>query len=762
MRISCICLGVAGFSLVLASSASGQSATSPYDSVDPLIGTAGGGNTFPGATLPFGMIQWSPDTNQDAWYKYDEKQLYGFSLTHISGAGCPLYGDFAVLPTVDELTGSPETKFTPVPFDRKDEQAHPGYYAVTMNNGVRVELTVTERGGIGRFTYPEGSNARILINAGSSANSFPAPNENPKDHEGFGNAIEMHPDGSFSGWTRAGRFCGSDSSYKLYFAGRLNKPIRATSLWPDVHLKEAKIAQGKHSGVWIDFGKEHEILYKVGISFVSEAGARANLEKEISGWNFDQIHQQARKTWRALLDRVAVEGGTPEQRKIFYTGVYHSFLSPNLFSDEDGQYIGFDGKVHSLAGTKQKAQYANFSDWDIYRNTVQWQTLFEPERESDMMQSLVNDAEQSGWLPRWPAANDVTYVMGGDSPVALLSSSYAFGAKNFDAAKALEYMVKAGTQPGKGPHNGEERPFLPEYMKLGYAPVDKDRIGASRTLEYASDDFAVAQFAKAVGSEDVYEQFLKRSENWKTLIDPETHWIRPRNSDGTWMAGFDPETSMPKRYEKAGPSGDQLGFEEGNTWQYSFMVPHDYPALFAAMGGDEVAEQRLDRFFTALRCWGKPCFNIENEPDFVTPYAYAFLGKPWRTEDVVTRIGKETFKAAPDGIPGNDDLGATSGVYVWNALGFYPAVPGVAGLVLGTPMFDRATLKFAGGRTLVVSREGQGIHVQQVRLNATPYASTWLPVSRIQHGTTELHFKMGTVPNKDRGSAVQDRPPAFR
>lgn len=757
--------------LISAAGVPAQTTATPYDSVDPLIGTMGSGNTFPGATLPFGMIQWSPDTNRDGWYFHNEKQLYGFSLTHISGAGCPLYGDFAVLPVTDELTASLGTKFEPVPFDRKDEKAQPGYYAVTMNNGVRVELTVTERAGIARFTFPPGEQMRMFINAGSSANSIPAANEDPKDHEAFGNHIEVKPDGSFSGWTSAGRFCGSDSHYKLYVAGRFNRPFTSTVLWQDDSLlKDARSATGKHTGAWMNSAVEKvarashfamtPLQLKVGISFVSEEGARANLEKEIPSFNFLGVASQAKRTWSALLDRVAVEGGTEDQRKIFYTGVYHSFLSPTLFSDEDGEYIGFDGKVHTVLG-KQKAQYANFSDWDTYRNTVQLQSLFEPERESDMMQSLVNDAEQSGWLPKWEAANDVTYVMGGDSPAVLPSQAYAFGARDFDTAKALEYMVKGGTQAGKGPHGGEEREFLADYMKLGYLPIDKDRRAGSQTLEYASDDFAIAQFAKAIGKEDVYSQFLKRSENWKNLLDPETHFIRPRKSDGSWQAGFDPEKSLPHIVQPWGVS-EQVGFEEGNTYQYSFMVPFDYPALFAAMGGEKVVEPHLDHFFEGLRCWGKPCFNIENEPDFVAPYAYVFLGKPWKTQEVVTRIAAQTFKTTPDGIPGNDDLGATSGVYVWNALGFYPAVPGVGGLVMGTPMFDKATLKLAGDRTVVISREGQGIYVQRLTLNGTTYASTWLPLSRIQRGTTELRFTMGTEANTRRGTAVADRPPAFR
>jgi predicted alpha-1,2-mannosidase len=741
-----------------------QTALSPYDAVDPFIGTASDGNTFPGATLPFGMIQWSPDTNAEAWYKYDAKKIYGFSLTHISGAGCPLYGDFAVSPVTGELTTSPAADFAPyaAAFDHGKEQAHPGYYEVTPGNGVRVELTVADRAGIARFTFPESADARILVNAGSSANSIPGRDNPPQQLEEFGNRIEVKPDGSFSGWTSAGRFCGSRSSYKLYVAGRFSKPVTRSSMWQDDEiLTDVQSAEGKHTGAWLDFGKQHEVLLRVGISFVSESGARANLDKEISGWDFEAVHEKARTTWTQLLERARVEGGTPDQRTIYYTGVYHNFLSPNLFSDEDGNYFGFDGKVHSLSGKRQGAQYANFSDWDIYRNTVQLQTLFDPDRESDMMQSLVNDAVQSGWYPRWPAANDVTYVMGGDSPVILFASSYAFGAKNFDLETALKYMVKAGSQPGIGPHGDSERPFLSDYLKLGYVPDEKDSISASRTLEYASADFAIAQFARNTGHDSEYKTFLKQSQDWKNLLDPETRWIRPRNSNGSWQEGFDAERSLPKRSDFPN-STDQKGFEEGNAYQYSFMIPFDYPALFESMGGEAQVESRLDKFFTKLRCWGEPCFNMENEPDFVTPYAYVFAGKPWKSQEVIARIAKETFKTTPEGLPGNDDLGATSGVYVWNALGFYPAVPGVGGVVLGAPMFDRVTLRLAGDRTLVISREGTGVYVESVSLDGSPYSSSWLPISKLHAGTTQLHFSISDKPNKERGTSLADRPPSFR
>ena len=266
--------------------------------------------------------------------------------------------------------------------------------------------------------------------------------------------------------------------------------------------------------------------------------------------------------------------------------------------------------------------------------------------------------------------------MGGDSPAAVITSAYAFGARNFDTKSALQFMLKAATQPGTGPHNESERPFLAEELKLGYVPVDKDSTAASRTLEYAADDFAIAQFARARGDSADFAALTKRAGNWQNLLAPETRWIRPRNADGTWLQGFDADRSLPKRPD-APVSSDQDGFEEGNSWQYSFMIPFDYARLIPAMGGNAVVVHRLDSFFSKLICWGEPCFNMANEPDFVVPYTYEYTNQPWKTDDVITRIEQQTFSAKPDGVPGNDDLGATSGVYIWNALGLYPGIPGV-------------------------------------------------------------------------------------
>ncbi len=760
----------------LAVSAFAQSSapvSSPYDSVDPLIGTTATGNVFPGATLPFGMIQWSPDTGTEGWYDYAKSRIYGFSLTHISGAGCPLYGDFPVLPWAGDVTVSPHENrdLYTVAFSHANESAHPGFYAVTLDNGTKVELTVTERAGIAHFRFPKGVPARLLLNAGGSANSGiidKKPDDPARASDGF--TIRLSGSDGVEGEARSGAFCNSPTRYTVYMAAQFQQPFERTVMWHDDTLDaSAHEEDAHHAGAWLDFGDRREVTMKVGLSFVSIANARKNLTAEIPAWDFNAVHAAARRTWTEVLDRIGIEGGTPAQRTIFYTGLYHMLLSPNLFSDRNGDYTGFDSKVHYLvmgrphrtcaADACQLAQYANFSDWDIYRDVIQFQSLFDPARTADMAHSLVNDAAESGWLPRWPAANDVTYVMGGDSPTILLADAYAFGARNFDTSTALHYMLKAANEPGIGPHRESERPFLAEELKLGYIPVDQDSIDGSRTLEYASDNFAIAQFARSMGDASSADALMKRAGNWQNLFDPETKWIRPRNADGSWLKGFDPEHSLPKR-DNAPVSTDQLGFEEGNTWQYSFMIPFDYPRLIAVMGGSAAVVPRLNKFFSKLICWGEPCFNMANEPDFVTPYVYEYTDAPWKTDDVVTRIEQQTFSTKPDGIPGNDDLGATSGVYVWNALGLYPGVPGVGGFFIGTPMFPSATVHFGEGRTLVVTSEGTGPYVRAITLNGQPWKQLWLPLDQVPaHATTTLHF---VLQPGEPTSTTLEAPPTFR
>jgi predicted alpha-1,2-mannosidase len=757
--------------ILLAAPALAQSASpAPYASVDPFIGTAGGGNTFPGATLPWGMIQWSPDTGPHAWYRYDAHRITGFSITHLSGAGCPLYGDIPVLPWSGDLAASPhvDRDLYSQGFDHARESAHPGYYAVTLDDGIRVEITVAKTSGIARFTFPAGMPARLLLNPGGSANSdadVKKPGDPARAQDGY--TIRLSGNHLVDGEARSGGFCSSPTRYTLYFAAEFSKRFVGASMWRNDSIDPAaREENARHAGAWLDFGSQRQILMKVGLSFVSVANARANLNREIPAWDFDRVHVLAQRDWSALLDHIEITGGTPAQRTVFYTGLYHMFLSPNVFNDDNGDYTGFDGKVHRISGNCSgasctHAQYANFSDWDIYRDVIQLQALLDPQRASDEAQSLVNDAEQSGWLPRWPAANDVTYVMGGDSPTAVLAEAFAFGAHDFDVSSALRFMVKAATQPGAGPHGNSERPYLASVLQLGYVPDNDDRISASRTLEYASDDFAIAQFARANGDHADSDTLMKSAGNWQNLFDPATQWIRPRSAGGEWLPGFDADRSQPRPPNAPAWVGP-VGYEEGNAWQYSFMIPFDYPRLIAAMGGNNIVVPRLDRFFSKLVCWNEPCFNMANEPDFVAPYVYAYTNAPWKIGDVITRIEQQTFSAKPGGIPGNDDLGATSGVYVWNALGLYPGVPGVAGVFLGAPMFTNATIHLGGTghRTLVIRSQGTGPYVTSIALNGRPYNQLWLPLSKIAPNTvTTLTF---TLQAAEPTSTVLQPPPIFR
>jgi predicted alpha-1,2-mannosidase len=736
-----------------------EKVTSPLAAVDPMIGTANDGNTYPGVTVPFGMIQWSPDTQQNFYY-YNQKKLRGFSVTHLSGAGCPVFGDFPILPMSIRPAEMLDLEHpATAAFGHAKEIAQAGYYSVVLDDGTRVELTTSDRSGMARLTFPKGQHAGLMVNgAGSASADVHISFLPPVGREQDGESLSLGADGVLAGTVTAGGFCGSPTKYTLHVAFAFhNKPI-AHAIWQDGKLQSGvHTASGKRAAAWLDLGDEPVQVLKVGLSYVSEAGARANLAHELPGWNFDAAKAKAQQRWEAALGKISIEAANEDDRKIFYTGLYHELIGQTLFSDVDGQFPGFDGKVHSLhAG--QKGQYSNISDWDVYRNTVQLQALLYPQEASDLAQSLVNDAEQLGSYPRWVSANDGTYVMGGDSPAPILASVYAFGATHFDSKAALDYAVKAATTPGLGQHKKTERDNLGDYLKLGYIP-SSNAISASETLEFASDDFAIAQLANALGDTADRDRMLKQSANWRNLMDPETKWIRPRSADGSWLPGFDAEKSLPKRPD-ASVSTDQHGFEEGNTYQYSFMLPFDYAGVFAAMGGEAVAEKRLDHFFEKLVCWGEPCFNMANEPDFVTPYAYTFLGKPWKAAAVMARIEKETFNTTPGGIPGNDDLGATSGVYLWNAMGMYPAIPGLGGVVLGSPRYARAVVHLGNGKTLTITRQGAGNYVQSVILNGKPFQSSWVNASALLSTDVSLNFKMSETSGSIWATAVADRPPS--
>lgn len=731
-----------------------QSSVSAYASVDPFIGTAGEGNTFPAATVPFGMMQWGPDTRPDGWYHYGDKTIRGLSLTHISGAGCVIYADVPVLPWPEQIQSNSKPYELTAAFSHDHEEAHPGYYSVQFDNGIKAELTVSKRAGIGEFHFPSDAPRTLIFKAAASAT-------HDADHRATDiSTVEIRGNQTVVGSVHSGGFCGSPTHYVLYFVARFAKPFATFGTWTDEVNEENRTASGHFAGAYVSFASSTEpVVMKIGISFVSVENAEENLAKEIPGWNFDTVRAAARVAWTKRLDKVQVQGGTPEQQTTFYTGLYHMLLSPNIFSDENGDYIGFDQKVHRLPPGQM--QFANFSDWDIYRNVMPLQSLLFPEQTSQIAASLVRDAEQSGWLPRWPVANDVTYVMGGDSPAILLSEAYAFGARSFDLKSALHFMVKAATIPGKGLHNYAERPDLEDYLKKGYVPLtDDNEAAASITLEYANADFAVSQFAEALGDRADSTRLMRSAQNWRNLFDPESKWIRPKTEDGNFITGWDPDHLLP-HHVKTWDKNEQMGFEEGNTWQYTFMLPFSYAGLFKAMGGNERAVSRLDQFFEKLSGWGLPNFTVANEPDFCAPYAYLWAGAPWKTQQVIDRIRKETFAPKPDGLPGNDDLGATSGVYVWNALGIYPEIPGVGGLAVGTPMFSRAEIHLGNGKMVEFLSKGSGIYVHSLNVNGSAHASSWLRLSELSKPSNRIEFELQSDPDHNWAIQPKDFPPSF-
>lgn len=697
--------------------------------VDPRIGSdasnavhpvphGAGGNTFPGAVAPFGMVQWSPDTPgaSPSGYSYRGDHISGFSLTHYSGAGCANGGDLPILPVAAPDDG-------PVAFAHGDEHASPGSYDVTFANGIRSELTASTRSGRARFTFSGRGQAALVVDATRTQSYRPTAGR-----------IEAIGHDTLSGFTVGGNFCGARNSYTLFFVIQLDQP------WQSIVIDHGKAT--------LVFASERGavVRMKVAISYVDGDGARANLAAEAPGWDFDRARDDARRRWNERLAAIQVAGDSQASLTKLYTALYHSLLSPNVFNDVDGRYRGFDGVVHAIK--KGHTQYANYSGWDIYRSQVQLVSLLFPDVASDMMQSLVNDAQQCGGaFPRWSQNNHETGVMVGDAGGLIVANGFAFGARDFDTTAALQVMSDTSFTPGLTCHHVAELPGLAEYMQLGY--LSGHAWGpASTTLEYTNRDFAVATFARALGEEALARRLFARAANWRATMH-DNGLIELRGADGSWQQPL------------SEPGGsDHNAYVEGNAEQYTWMIPYDVGGLIAQLGGNEAVVARLDRFFARLNAGiDEPNFYMGNEPNFATPWLYDWAGAPWRTQDVVRRIVDEAFTTAPGGLPGNDDLGATSSWLVWAALGLYPAIPGVGGLVIGSPLFGDATVRLGGGKALRITAAGAPArYVQSATLDGVPLARTWLPWERLARGAT-LRFLLGGAPSP-WASAAGAAPPS--
>ncbi len=729
----------------------------PIDYVDTLNGTGAGGETvgeidnFPGAAVPFGMVQYSPDTVDNyAGYSYGNSRATGFSMTHAS-VGCAAFGDISMLPTTAGIGSQPWNAWERIAHDNS-EVGMPGYYTVRFpGSGVKAELTATTRTGVGRFSYPHDRRPAVFhVRSGASL----AGNSRATIQIGDDNT-------TITGWATSGGFCGKTNTYTVYFAMKFSQPFASYGTWDGYTVYPgARSAASPFSGGYVEFPAGTVLEVRTAISYVSIDAARANLAAEGQA-SFDQVRRAASIEWNSTLSRISVAGRDGDTLETFYTSLYRSLLHPNTFNDTDGRYTGFDGLIRTVE--KGHTQYANFSDWDTYRSLAALQGLLFPKQASDMAQSLLRDAEQSGSYPRWALANSATGEMTGDNVIPLIANLYAYGAKDFDVKTALRYMVNGAITGGVGLGGYVERPGIDTYLRLGYAPqtlefrADNRLVGASITLEWSVDDFAISRFADSLGDTATAAEFQNRAQYWQNLFNPSTHYVSPRN-----QAGFFRDEPG---FVEARTGFGQDGFDEGNAEQYVWWVPHNVAGLVTALGGRQAVADRLDRFAQRLNVGpNRPYLWAGNEPGFGVPWLYNYVGQPWKAQETVARV-RGLFGPTPDGEPGNDDLGAMSSWYVWAALGLYPSTPGTGILTVNAPLFDRVVIALPDGKSIRISAPGaSGPHVLRfidgLRIDGQATDHTFLPESIIRTGG-DLSFSLAAYPNKAWGTAESSAPPSF-
>jgi predicted alpha-1,2-mannosidase len=731
-------------------------ATSPVSMVDPFIGTGPDGHTFPGATVPFGMVQLSPDTQirpfkqsykWAAGYRYEDSTILGFSHTHFSGAGHSDLGDVLLQPIAGDVRLEPGEIDKPESgyrsrFSHASEQAAPGYYAVTLQDyNVRAELTATQRVGVHRYTYPANKPAHVLLDLRSSIYNYPG--------KVLWSRIRVRPDGTVTGMRETR---GWAPGRQLYFAIRFSQPLQAHSLYdrepvpveyhgfktPGTTPENTQAIEGRGLVAAFDFGElSQPLIVKVAISPVSEEGAIANMDAEVPHFDFDATHAAATAAWEQQL-RLIDFHAEPAMQKNLYTALYHALLAPSLSMDVDGGYRGPDNQVHHA---KNFHFVSSLSLWDTYRAEQPLMTLIEPEqRTSDLIQSLLASQQQSpfGILPIWQFQGIETWCMIGYHAVPEIADAYMKGIRGFDADQALKAMVASATY---GPYG-----HIDDYMKLGYVPVDHDAEGVSKTVEYAFDDWTIARMARAMQRIDIADAFDKRAKNWRNVFNPADGFVEPRLANGEFRKPFDPARA-----------GEDSGFTEGNAWQYSWYQPQDEQGLIDLLGGKQQLIAKLDAMFDA-KVDPKQYAAVEdmagmmgqyvhgNEPSHHLAYLYDYADAPWRTQDRLRQIVESQYRPTPDGLVGNDDLGQMSAWLIFTSLGFYPVAPGSNEYVIGRPFVDRAVLHLPNGKTLTVVADNlsaSNAFVQSVTLNGRPLTRTYVRHEELMRGG-ELHFVMST------------------
>ena len=743
--------------------------------VNPMIGTEGMGHTFPGACAPFGIVQLSPDTdtiphNIDgvyqgkvyeycAGYQHTDNTIVGFSHTHLSGTGHSDLGDLLIMPQTGVLQLNPGTKDDPDSgyrqrFSHDSEQASPGYYAVTLNDaGIKAELTATQRVGVHKYTYPEGSDQRIILDLLHGLYNY--------DGKVLWSTLRVENDTLLTGmrltdgWARTNYtyFAISFSKPISSYGYQDRKPEKYVGFWRkfDRYHNFPDMA-GRSMVAYFNFDKDqsHELVVKVALSAVSTEGAKKNLQAEAAGKSFEAICQETREAWNRELSVIDCNG-TNDQKAMLYTSLYHTMINPSIYMDVDRQYRGVDGNIHTADDFDN---YTVFSVWDTYRAEHPLLGLLKPSRNTNMVKSMIHHQQQQalGMLPVWSLMGNEGWCMTGYHSVTVLADAIVKGA-DIDKEEALNAMVQTATNP--------YFPSVTDYMRLGYAPFDTDNTAASNTLEYSFDDWTIYAAAKATGNEQIAATFMKRALNYRNTYDPSIGFASPRYLNGEFKNDLDP-------YQTYGE-----GFIEGNSWNFSFHVPHDVNGLIQTMGGEQAFLDKLNRLFvmdlpekyyadnediTAECLVGG--YVHGNEPSHHVPYLYAWTATPWKTQEWLRTILNKMYRNHIRGLGGNDDCGQMSAWYIFSSMGFYPVAPGTDQYVLGAPYLPYMKVTLENGHTVEIKApkiSDKNRYVQRVRINGQPYSKLYITHSQLTEGCT-IEFDMGPKPNKKRGLATSDKP----
>lgn len=713
----------------------------PADYVNPFIGTSNYGATFPGPIAPRGMASISPFNvagpqnlpleKDSRWlsnpYVHENTFLTGFSQVNLSGVGCPELGVILLMPT----TGAIETSHLKYGSTYSNEIAMAGYYSTEIDKyNVKAEFTTSKRVGVSKFTFPKGE-SNILLNLGLGLT-----NEQ-------GAMVKVVSSTEIEGMRSVGSFCynSPEAAYPVYFVAKFSKPAHKFGVWKKPTTYEGVEAQwmgyngktrlmdastkmvvGDSIGTYFsyNFDKIETVEVKIGVSYVSIENARENLEKETANKTFNDVYKETYIAWNSLLSRIKVEGGSKDDKTVFYTALYHTLIHPNTLNDFNGEYPEIKtGKIGKTSGTR----YTVFSLWDTYRNLHQLMSLVYPHQQSDMIKSMLDMYDENGWLPKWELNSTETFTMVGDPASIVITDTYLKGIQDFDVQKAYKAMLKSADQI----ENNPLRPGLKDYIKKGYLTTDNGG-SVSTTLEYNAADYSIALLAKQLGKKDDYKRFLNRSISYRKLFDKNLKFVRPRKSNGTWYEPFDPE---------AGANfTENIGFIEGNAWQYTFMAPHDVNGLKKLMGGINGFTNQLQKVFDTNQ------YDMANEPDIAYPYLFNYVkGSEWRSQKLVEELVRKHFKNTPDGIPGNDDTGTMSAWVVFSMMGIYPIAPGEPKYTITKPLFDKITIqldsKYYKNSQLIIEKDTNGKgQIHQILLNGKKHNSYFINHQDLVNGNT--------------------------